>query len=107
MNKFEIGEVAIYWRPGDVFHAQECEITSGLTKMYYWDSNSPGVIRGLDFLYYIRFCSDLTNHQYAALPSQLRKKPKRRECDKLVSWEDVKYWRPKVMDTVLSTSEEK
>ena len=97
MEKFEIGEIAIYVRPGSSYYGEEVTILSGLRPRK----------DGMDFVtgeyqilvnYLVYEISEpaerFTGPQRVAKPEWLRKKPKRRECDKIVSWDSMP-WRPK------------
>jgi hypothetical protein len=87
-ERFEIDEVAIYWNLGYLAHGDECTVTAGLSARSIIDTAVDK--RVVAECYYIQFS---TGEARPALPRELRKKPKRRECDKLVSWEDMP-WRP-------------
>jgi hypothetical protein len=97
-DKFEIGEVAIYVRPGSPCFGRECTI---LGKAGFL--NSPdfltGTINEPFFGYQISLGKiDPINNEdvWAARPEWLQKKQRRldRECDRKVSWDEC-LWKPK------------
>ncbi len=91
-DKFEIGEVAIYVRPGSPYYGQEVEILGGLTRYEPTQDHL-----GLEAAPYVGYqISSLIGDDWVMVsrPEWLRKKkPPRREMDQIVSWEDC-AWRP-------------
>ncbi len=98
MEKFEIGEIAIHWRPGSFTHGVEVKIISML---------KPIGAGGIDQLTDLPLISGILAYDIddghpvpgfiiIAEPHELRKKPKPRDIDKIVSWNDCD-WRPETV----------
>lgn len=99
-DKFEIGEVAIYFRPESPYHGFEVVIASDLRpcgSLYDEPSGitmTPGSvsvyeITGLPYV-------DPLNRKTVVRPKHLRKKQQRldRDIDRKVSWDEC-LWKPK------------
>lgn len=93
---FEVGEIAIYVRPGSPYYGQEVEVLSCLIE----DDESTDVITGetlaasWGFVYQITDLYPDTPGLMTAHPEWLRKKkPPRRDIDQKVSWNDC-IWKP-------------
>lgn len=91
---FEVGEIAIYVRPGSPRYGTEVRILSGLRSV----SELHDVLTGENVQGPLR-CYAVTNpygssrHGYC-LPQNLRKKkPPQRDIDQKVSWSDC-IWKP-------------
>jgi hypothetical protein len=87
-DKYQVGEIAIYVRPGSPYFGKEVEI---LGELKY-------VLVGFDFAGRRReptfeWCYDITDlcpknpGIAAASPEWLKKKPQKRDIDELVSWD--------------------
>ncbi len=91
-EKFEIGEVAIYVRPGSPYCGEEVEIIKGpyLYRVSY-DSLDPSNNGNPEYGYTVR--STVNGEKYGARPEWLRKKKPHRDIDQIVSWDDC-LWKP-------------
>ncbi len=95
-EKFEIGEVAIYVRPGSTMHGDEVTVMSGLVLSNGGMDGLTGKSIGACMVYEISHPSKPTPPGYkrrVALPEWLRKKKPHRDIDQIVSWDDC-LWKP-------------
>ncbi len=96
-DKFEIGEVAIYVRPGSPYYGREVEIIQGPVQCIP-TTDHMGVETAPYVGYQIsNFDGDDRRITQLSRPEWLRKKkPPRREIDQIVSWEDC-AWKPQTV----------
>lgn len=87
-EKFEVGEVAIYHRPGSVFHGVEVTISGPLE---YCSACDFGVT-SYDWRYSIERAAGFPADPMAS-PKYLRKLPPKREDHQLVKWGECP-WQP-------------
>jgi hypothetical protein len=93
-ENFSIGEIAIYWNPGNQQHGNEVQVAAGLEERNCRNL-TPALPDGIYGCYLIREPGSW--FLYAVLPEQLRKKKPPaldRECYRVTSWNDG-VWRPR------------
>ncbi len=96
-EKFEIGEVAIYVRPGSPHYGREVTVTSGLQTVGGGTDHITGEKVPKFLGYKIDGIPPVKSEYMCARPEWLRKKkPPRREIDQIVSWEDC-LWKPETL----------
>ena len=96
-DKFEIGEVAIYVRPGSPFYGAEVKILSGLIFQNRVQDHLTGEYRDGGWRYFIDIPTGNPNG-FTADPEWLRKKkPPRREIDEVTTW-DKCLWKPREVE---------
>ena len=88
-DKFQVGEICIYVRPGSPYFGKEVKILRGLT-----ETNLGGVdhitgekLNKLVMAYRIDGIPFRTGTWFNAIPEHLKKKPQKRDIDELVSWD--------------------
>ena len=95
MDKFSIGEIVIYVRPGSPYYGEEVVITRGIHR-YPVSSDHLGQTAGSMQDGYGIKCSWVT--PCAARPEWLRKKkPPSREIDQVTTW-DKCAWSPREVE---------
>lgn len=93
-DTFQVGEVAIYVRPGDDWYGREVIIDSNL---YFCDCIVSNGVRTPDGnVYRITFDGHNDGINYVARPEHLRKKRIQRDIDQKVSWESC-LWKPETV----------
>lgn len=97
---FQIGEVAIYIRPGSPFYGREVTIISGLQEF----ENGLDLLTGgkypscIGYVVSVGEISPKGKDEWCAVPSWLKRKPQTRELDQIVSWDDCP-WKPRELQT--------
>ena len=96
-DRFEIGEVAIYVKPGSPHYGKECVVISNLMRSAtrLFDHVTGETNPNAGYLGYQIECEWRGNWpRFWARPEWLRKKKPRRELDQIVKWADC-HWRPR------------
>lgn len=91
-DKFEVGEVAIYVRPGSPSYGCEVTIASTLIMSIFNTAEAPDVSDTAWVYLLDEICAE-TGLQGCAEPHELRKKPPAREDHQLVKWSECP-WQP-------------
>lgn len=95
-DRFEIGEVAIFDRPGTAGHGDEVTIIGPLESRQAFDHVIAKVIYEPSYLVEAPwFNASAYGGKYAVCPPRyLRKKKPPNDTNNVVSWDDVGVWRP-------------
>jgi hypothetical protein len=100
LDKFEVGEVAIFVNPESPRHLEDCTIVGGLQVGQIIDESSMSPLKLNAMVYAVTFASDGDDIRRFAEPHQLRKKPPpevppESKREQLGSWDAIGF-RPKV-----------
>jgi len=104
-EKFEVGEVAIYVRPGSKSYGQEVTILSPLRLRRLW--NREGTSFRLVEAHEVKFGEQtigVNGHPFGAVPEELRKKPPKVTPREQVGEWELCPWQPD-RQTVCSSQE--
>lgn len=101
-DKFEIGEAAIYVRPGSPFYGQECTVID-IERSDDFGAGFDHTTGQMSYHGYLPYqVSVKVNGSFLWAKAEWlrKKKPPQREMDRKVAWDDC-AWRPKALEGTL------
>ena len=90
-SEFKVGEVAVFWEPGDPVHGHDALVTDGLRVRA---ARVPCATHGHHIHVAAGYRVKIDGKEWSVLPHQLRKKPKSDDSRDIGSWDDVPFFNP-------------